>query len=150
MSRTTIGNVGSGWRAAVDGRGRVTPDPGRWSLDWSVGAEDRWHVAAREAAVRQRLVDAAPVVETAMRIPHGDAVHRAYAVQAAGDEAVVVEVENRSPAPVAVAFTVAGADAVVEGDRVVVDGRVAVVLARPPARGEGPGTFVLPVPHRAT
>ena len=55
-----------------------SPDAG-WSLDWWIGAEDRWHVPAREAAVRQALVGNSPVVETRLRVPSGDAVQRAYA-----------------------------------------------------------------------
>ncbi len=97
-------------RALVDPRGRVTPVPGGWSLDWWVGADDRWHLPATDAGVRQRLLGAAPVVETAMRIPSGDAVQRVYAVRATDEEGggdfVVVEVENRSPVPVALALAV--------------------------------------------
>ncbi|MEZ5142292.1 MAG: hypothetical protein R2726_07190 [Acidimicrobiales bacterium] len=97
-------------RALVDPRGRVTPVPGGWSLDWWIGADDRWHLPATDAGVRQRLLGAAPVVETAMRIPSGDAVQRVYAVRATDEEGggdfVVVEVENRSPVPVALALAV--------------------------------------------
>src|SRR5438874_1753251 len=59
-------------------------------------------------STRQRLVGAAPVVETAMRVPSGDAVHRAYAIQAGGEggELVVVEIENRSPLPFVAALAV--------------------------------------------
>jgi hypothetical protein len=81
-----------------------------------------------------------------MRIPGGDAVQRVYALPASGPagagEIVVVEVENRSPVPVAVAFALRPYNpeglAVVgridlENSEVVVDGRVAVLLPRPPA-----------------
>src|SRR5436190_20614370 len=95
---TTVGNIGSTRRAIVDQRGLVTPRPGGWSLDWWIGADDRWHFPAEEASVRQRLVDNTPVVETAMRVTGGDALQRVYAFQ--GDEEfVAVEIENRSPVP---------------------------------------------------
>src|SRR5947209_4454475 len=70
---TMVGNVGSPWEAIVDARGLVTPWFDGWSLDWWVGADDRWHFPSREVSVRQRLIDAAPVVETMMRVPGGDA-----------------------------------------------------------------------------
>jgi len=73
---TMVGNVGSPWEPIVDPRGLVTPWFDGWSLDWWIGADDRWHLPSREVAVRQSLVGAAPVVETAMRVPSGDAVER--------------------------------------------------------------------------
>ncbi|MCB0963541.1 MAG: hypothetical protein KDA98_09615, partial [Acidimicrobiales bacterium] len=87
---TLVGTVESPLATAVDPAGLVVGDG--WSLDWWVGAEDRWHVPAREAAVRQELVGDVPVVETRVRIPGGDAVARAYGVRAprgTGDEWVV-------------------------------------------------------------
>jgi hypothetical protein len=95
---TRVGVLGSSAQALVDAHGAITPDGGRWQLDWWIGADDRWHVPAREAAVRQSLVHAAPVVETSLRVPGGDAVHRAYGV---GGPAglVAVEIENASGAP---------------------------------------------------
>jgi len=102
---TAIGTLDGKREAIVDPRGLVTPPDGGWSLDWWIGADDRWHLPSREVAVRQRLLDASPVVETAMSIPAGDAVARAYAARRSsaegGGEVVVVEVENRSRAPAA-------------------------------------------------
>lgn len=109
-SWTAVGNLDSPREALVDVRGLVTPWSDGWSLDWWIGAEDRWHLPSREASVRQRLVEASPVVETAMRVPGGDAVHRAYTVRRSslegGGELVVVEVENQSKVPVALALAV--------------------------------------------
>ncbi len=151
---TLVGTVASPTATPVDAAGLVVGEG--WSLDWWVGADDRWHLPAREAAVRQQLVGGAPVVETLLRVPGGDAAHRAYGVRApreVGDEWVVVEVENRTPVPFAVAFVIRpfvadGVGAVsevtvepVDGGRgrdvahlVRVDGRPAVVLPRRPAR----------------
>src|SRR5438477_408636 len=75
---TMVGNVASPWEAIVDPRGLVTPWYDGWSLDWWVGADDRWHVPSRDAGVRQRLLDAAPVVETAMRFPSRSAARPAW------------------------------------------------------------------------
>jgi hypothetical protein len=139
---TAVGNVGSPWEAIVDPRGLVTPWFDGWSLDWWIGAEDRWHLPSREVAVRQALSESVPVVETVMRIPGGEAVHRAYGV-VAREELVVVEVENRSPTPVAVAFALrpynpeglAVLERIVLSDTTVLaDGRPALLLPRSPAR----------------
>lgn len=147
---TAVGNLSSRREAVVDPRGLVTPWFDGWSLDWWIGADDRWHLPSREVAVRQRLVGAAPVVETRMRIPGGDAVQRVYGVAGPGD-LVVVEVENDSPAPVAVGFALRPYNpeglAVVErirleGTVVLADGRPAVLLPRPPARVAA-STFLL-------
>ena len=150
---TLIGTVGSPTATAVDPTGIVVGEG--WSLDWWIGGDDRWYVPAREPAVRQDLVADAPVVETRARIPGGDAVHRAYGIRSprsVGDEWVVVEVENQTPVPLALALVVRPlvADAVgavgeitiepVEGGigrdvahLVRVDGAPAVVLPRRPA-----------------
>jgi hypothetical protein len=141
---TAVGNIGSAWEAIVDPRGLVTPWFDGWSLDWWIGAEDRWHFPSREASVRQQLLDNAPVVETLMRVPGGDAVHRTYAI--AEDDLVIVEIENRTPTPFAVALCVRPYNpeglAVVERialhDRTVtVDGRPAVLFGQRPARMAG-------------
>ena len=114
-------------RAQVDPRGLVVWS--RWSLDWWVRAGEEWVFPSRATSVRQRLVDGMPVVETIMRVGGGDVVHRVAAArgasvqiddaerhvrrrrgkQPAGDsasavpEVFVVEITNRTPAPVAIA-----------------------------------------------
>lgn len=143
---TAVGNVGSPWEGIVDPRGLVTPWFDSWSLDWWIGTGDGWRFPSREASVRQRLLGAAPVVETAMAVPGGDAVERVYAVRA-DDELAVVEVENRSPVPFVVAFAVRPYNpeglAVVERialhDRrtVTVDGRPVLLFPKPPAAVAG-------------
>ena len=140
---TGVGTIASDRKAIVDPRGLVTPWYDGWSLDWWIGADDRWHIPSREASVRQRLVDDTPVVETAMRVPGGDAVHRVYAVAGDNEPLLVVEVTNRSSVPFAVAFAVRPYNpeglAVVERvelhghDTVVVDGRPALLLPRRPS-----------------
>lgn len=145
---TNIGSVGGGGFGAVDPGGLLTPRPHGWSLDWWVGADDRWYLPAREASTRQALFEGVPVVETRVRVPGGDAVHRVYGVGGPGDMAVV-EIENASPAPLALALGVrpcnpAGPRAVerveVDGAAIRVDGEVGIVLARPPQRVAGGGT----------
>jgi hypothetical protein len=140
---TMIGNLATWERAAVDPVGLVSLHNRSWSLDWWVGAEDRWHLPGRSRAVRQRLVDGTPVVETAMRVPGGELLHRAFAFHdTTVGPCVGIEVENRSAVPVAVAlsirpFDIVSAGAVDEielaGDTVLVDGRVALLLPRAPA-----------------
>ncbi|HSL56725.1 MAG TPA: hypothetical protein VK866_02680, partial [Acidimicrobiales bacterium] len=145
--RVVVGTLGSSHRPTVDPRGLVTPHPGGWSIDWWIGADDRWHLPSREVAVRQRLVDDAPVVETSMRIPGGDAVCRTWVFRDAsgrgGGEVLAVEVENASRVPFALALAlrpygpdgaVAVHDIEVRGAEIHVDGRLAGWLPRPAAR----------------
>jgi hypothetical protein len=145
---TAVGNLDSPWEAIVDPRGLVTPWFDGWSLDWWVGADDRWHLPSRDVGVRQRLVADAPVVETAMRVPGGDVVQRVYAVRRSstegGGELVVAEIENASRVPVALALAVRPYNpeglSVIErldlhdGTTVTVDGRVAMLLPKAPSR----------------
>jgi hypothetical protein len=136
MSKTLVGVVGGTRDASVDGRGLVGPRAFGWELDWWVGADDRWHLPAREVAVRQHLVSGMPVVSTAMRVPGGDAVERVYgAPDGDAGEVAVVELANESPAPFVGALVVRGANAVdLDGTTIFVDGRSAIRTARPPSR----------------
>lgn len=136
----TIGSTGQFARWTVSPWGAVIP----WGqdqpevFDWYVAADDRWHVPASEPTVRQARIEGAPVIETRVRVPDGDAVQRIWAVPD-GDGNVIVEFENESPMPVAIALT---------GPEVMTD--------RPPAdvpiQGiELPdGAIVLPIGHRAS
>jgi hypothetical protein len=101
---TVVGVLGGQWRATVTPWGAIDPWDGSPRLDWCIAADDRWHRPEREAAVRQTRVDGTPVLETRVRIPDGDAVQRIWSVPDAGG-LTLVEVENRSPLPIAVAFT---------------------------------------------
>jgi hypothetical protein len=140
--------------ARVDRAGRVGPTGAGWSLDWWVGAEDRWYLPARETAVRQSLVEDSPVVETRQRVPGGDIVHRVHAAVGTGvlggREAVVVELTNATPVPVAVALAVSPDDLGEGGSvhrlvphdrrRIGVDGAWTLLLdrdARKAATGDG-------------
>ncbi len=120
--------------AAVDRSGTVAPVGARWRVGWAVGAEDRWHVAAEEAAVRSRLIDDMPVAATFLRVPGGDVVLRAAAGLTAGGRAVVLEFTNESPIPVSLAVGVTGSihSAAAKGSCLLADGRVAVDLGRTP------------------
>src|SRR3954468_7292275 len=123
---TTIGVLGGTRDASVDRSGVLSPRATTWELDWWIGADDRWHMPAREAAVRQQLVDGMPVVETAMRVPGGDAVHRVHGTASSDDvgEVAVGEIENASPAPFVAALVGRGASALdLDGATVWADGR---------------------------
>ncbi len=141
-SETMVGVTGAPCRSVVTGWGDVTsfgngdvPDA---TVSWYIAAEDRWHVPADEPAVRQQRVEGTAVVETRVRIPDGDAVQRVWSVPDLGG-LTVIEVENESPLPFAVAFA---------GARVLTE--------RPPAdvpiKGLDlpAGAIVLPVGHRSS
>lgn len=134
----TVGVLGGAWRGRVTPWGAVVPADGSATLDWWIAAEDRWHTPALEPAVRQRAVEGVPVVETAVRVPGGDVVQTVYAV-ADGGGFTVVELENRSPAGVAVALS-----------------RRDLVTSRPPATVPVEGVdapadaLVVPIGHHAS
>lgn len=133
----TTGVTGGGWRASITPWGAIKPWDGSTTLDWHVAADDRWHSPQHEAAVRQRRVDGTAVIETRVRIPDGDAVQRVYSVPDRGG-LTIVEIENESPLPIAIAFTRGG-----------------LLSVRPPtAPIEGitlpPGSVAFPVGHHAT
>ena len=130
-----VGTLDAGVLATVGATGAVTPSGGG-TIDWWVVAEDRVHRPADEASTRQRLVDDVPVVETSVRVPGGDLVATAYAV-AGSRPLVVIELDNRSPAAVAVAFS-----------RPVVADRA--LHAPPPGAGLPDGSVLVPVGHRAS
>ena len=124
-----------GW-GEVDARGLVQPGTGEWTLDWWVGASDRWHQASQEAAVRQSDAGAGAVVETRMKVPDGDAVQRVWAVAAGGGPAVaVVEVGNDAATAFAAALVVEapGAPLSVGQTGAAVGGRAVLAWDRPPA-----------------
>ena len=101
---TSTGVVGGRWRAAITEWGALEPWDGSPSVDWFVAADDRWHRPQLETSTRQTMLQGTPVVETRVRIPGGDAVHRVYSVADAGG-LTVIEVTNESTLPIAVAFT---------------------------------------------
>jgi len=132
--------------AVVDSRSTVWPlvaggATGR-RVEWWVGADDRWYAPAVEAAVRQERPGVGPVLETRMRVSGGDVVATTWAAQAdrSAGPAVVVELANETPVPVAVAVTVQAAAGgqvrrlAVDGRRLIADGVPAVVLDRDPGR----------------
>jgi len=131
-----------GFRAVVDARASVQLSGTPYAVEWWIGAEDRWYAPAVEAAVRQERPGAAPVLVTRMRVPGGDIVATIWAAVANGSSgpAVVVELLNETPVPVAVAVTVQAARGgavrriAVDGRRLLVDGGTAVVVDREPGR----------------
>ncbi|HIL06364.1 MAG TPA: hypothetical protein EYG17_09990 [Acidimicrobiia bacterium] len=141
-SWTLTGNLESIFRVAVDPRGLISVRPGFWSLDWWLRVDESWIFPAQHGAVRQRVVDGAPVVETVIRVAGGDVIHRVYGARLQTDY-TVVEVENQASRPVALGFAVRPYD-LLGGGRVEqielnnqvlsVDGRVAFVCGRTPGR----------------
>jgi len=100
-SSTPVGVLDGAPAAGVDGSGSLTV--GDTELQWWIGSAERWHRPDREVAVRQSVLDGAPVVQTSLRIPGGDARVHTYAVVAQGGEWVVLDVVNAGKVPVAVA-----------------------------------------------
>ena len=99
---TNIGTLVDGTLASVGSAGQIS-GPNVGAVNWWIAADDRWHTPPNEPTCRQTRLEGTPVVETAVRVPSGDVVHRAYAVVDQGG-LIVVEVENQSTLPVAIAF----------------------------------------------
>jgi hypothetical protein len=138
MNGITTGITGSDWRASITPWGAIEPWDDTPGLDWYVAADDRWHVPSDEPSVRQVRLDGTAVTETRVRVPNGDVVQRIVSVPDHGG-VTVIEVENESPMPVAVAFD--RRDVLTE--RPVAD--VPIEGIELPA-----GSFVMPLGHRAT
>ncbi|HUG00120.1 MAG TPA: hypothetical protein VMM60_18490 [Ilumatobacter sp.] len=103
-SMITTGATGQTWRASITGTGSVLPwDDDSAAVNWFVAADDRWHVPSEESTVRQVRLEGTPVTETRVRVPQGDVVQRVYTVADSGG-ITVIEVENESTLPVAIAF----------------------------------------------
>ncbi len=127
---------------ALDHAGGFAPAETDIVVDWWIGGDDRWYFPSKESTIRQRRLGPGPVIETAMRIPSGDAVHRCYAVSSPKGSATIIEVNNASPVPVALAIAVRpyGIDGtptgnhsvMLDGQSIVVDGTVVVELPRRP------------------
>lgn len=147
---TFVATLDSQEPSRVDGGGLVQQFQTGWAVDWLVRADDRWYVPAREVSVRQRRIGAGAVLETSVRIPSGDAIQRVYAVNAPGGDATVIEIENASPVPVALAVAIrpydvtgarTAADISVTDDLVSVGGRTALILPRPPIERQASATI---------
>lgn len=147
-----IGTIDSPVLAEVDPAGRVRMADAMWSLDWWVGAEDRWHHPSMEGGRSSATLGSSPVRETRIRVPGGEIVQRmGAAVANAGGfngAAVVVEFENNSAVPVALALAVSpwtldGRGAIDnialdslddDGCAVLLDGEPVALIDRSPAR----------------
>lgn len=94
-------------QATVDAAGVVHPDDWRGAeCGWWVAASDRWHDPRQEPSIRQRQIDGTPVVETKLAVPSGDVVQRVYVVADQGG-CLVMQIDNQSPEPVAIAVPTA-------------------------------------------
>ncbi|MCZ7536856.1 MAG: hypothetical protein M5T61_13780 [Acidimicrobiia bacterium] len=132
----SVGALGSA-TADVDGRGVVAPRGLSFELACWVGADDGWRCGDEGDAARQSRVGIAPVLATTLRVPDGEAVERVWGVPDGGG-LIVVEVENRSAAAIAVAFVLRPVSGgllralEVRDSVIVVDGQPAVLLPRAP------------------
>lgn len=176
---TELGTTGTGGVAQVDASGVLRALGAATAVDWWVGAEDRWHHASSEPAVRQWIAGDEVTLETRLKVPGGDVVHRITVVPDGGGASASVEIENETPVPVAVAVAVAVPgpsrvfdDTLRSGDRVLLrasrgvaraisaDGEdtlrrvVEAGEAQPPSEGDGElaggsVALIFPLPHTA-
>ena len=131
--------LGSSWRATVTPWGDLVGDDATSTVRWFVAADDRWYHPEREVAVRQRLVEGAPVFETRVRVPGGDVVQRIWSASGErGRDYTMFETENDSPMPIVVALS----------NPNLVSARA---LVSQPARGlDQDAPVVVPIGHRTS
>ena len=142
-----VGTLTAGVVAEVDGHGTVRRGPVR--LGWRVRSGNEWLIPGVDVPARRSRPGPAPMVQTALRLPGGDAVQRVFAVGDGDSDVVVVEVENDSPEAIAVGFVVEAAGTVTGDDACArVDGSVVAAFGRRPGAVEDGNVFVFPVPHR--
>jgi len=136
----TVAALATGGGVELDRHGVVRSGSAPWTLDWAAGAADGWHLASADAAVRQWLVEDAPVVVSALRVPDGAIEQRCWASVAAGRPFALVELHNAAPVAVAVAVVLRPSDGRritsvdLDGDEVRVDGRRTLWVTRQPSR----------------
>ncbi len=140
--------------ALIDDRAILHHLQWRAELTWAVHTTDGWCRVGDPGAAAERVSRAgAAIVETRLAVPSGRIVHRAFAVAApAGGTAVVVEIENASAIPVAVAFGARGKRLEGSATTLTLDGELFAHLDRPAAPGAlgAPDDcpVVVPVLHR--
>ena len=117
----------------VDDRGVLHSDS-RWSLRWWIGTEDGWHDPATRVGVRQSFRSGTPVIETALRVPGGDARATTWAARTAHGSSAVLEVRNERPASFGLALIVGPAPELEVHGCLVTSGDMPILaLERPPA-----------------
>src|SRR4051794_13389242 len=130
-----LGTLNARAVAVVETDGSISADGAH--VEWRVRPADAWLHGGSDVPVRQSRPYGAPIVETAMWLNSGDARARAYAIDVDGG-GIVMEVENDTPAAVAVAFAIDVSDDWV------------VSHSRPIGATESDGAIVFPVPHRTS
>ncbi len=99
-----LGILGSGEIITIDPFGNLSwMNQNNQRVNWGVGADDRWHFAENEKSVRQTLDEDGIMSETRMRVPGGDIVQRVDVIPVGTESAALLEFENNTPVPVAVA-----------------------------------------------
>ena len=99
-----LGILGSGEIITIDPFGNLSwLHQNNQRVNWGVGADDRWHFAENEKSVRQALGQDGILSETRMRVPGGDIVQRIDVIPVGTESAALIEFENKTPVPVAVA-----------------------------------------------
>jgi hypothetical protein len=118
-----IGSIGLGTVVSIAHHGEIQSLDGVPILHWGIRADDRWHVARNEKAVRQGVAPDGVSIETRLRVPGGDIAHRTNVITHKGVSLVAVEIENETPVAVALAlFTSSTGIVESEADTLSIDG----------------------------
>ena len=101
-----IGNLASARRADVGSGGVIRLPHLGVTIEFWIGADDRWHIPSTAITARHDLVGDAPIVRTSVRVPGGDAVLTTYGVRQGRNDVLVTELANQTSVPFAIAVVV--------------------------------------------
>lgn len=149
---TRVGILDGTHEVVVDAGGAISIAKEAPLIDWWIAGDERWYYPSSETTCTQRTLPGSSVVETAIKVPGGQAVQRVYAIQRSsedgGGEAIVVEVENASVLPFGLAFAVrpytfdgdaTTAHIELRDTTLFVDGEPMLLLAKAPSRAIAQG-----------
>ncbi len=172
-SWVALGTTGAPPSAFVDEIGTVHETGRRLALAWAVHGPDGWLLPGSGGCRITRTTRAGgAIVESGIKVPSGQVIHRCYVAQVSGRSVAIVEVDNASAIPVAVALRLAPSPLLeaapmaertgavtASGDVVRYNGLPYIYLDRPAApeaTASGPAGLppdgypvVIPVTHRS-
>ena len=127
-----LGILGAGNPISVTPYGGIHWLDRKMKVSWAIGADDRWHFAEQETTIRQNLSAKKISPETRVRVPGGDIEQCVDVIPVGSGSATMVEFENTTPVPVALALILMNFDELTVEGPLVKSGSSQVMLASKP------------------
>lgn len=127
-----LGILGAGNPISVTPFGGIHWLDRKMKVSWAIGADDRWHFAEQETTIRQNLSAKKISPETRVRVPGGDIEQCVDVIPVGSGSATMVEFENTTPVPVALALILMNFDELTVEGPLVKSGSSQVMLASKP------------------